>query len=82
MFGTDADKLSNYKVNAGSKNGGDFAEAAYWVLRKRCKTKSNLTLDGVNEVLDKLALCHSQHKPSMQYTIFGVIYFLYLLVEA
>lgn len=67
LFGIDAERLSNYKVTASTKNGGDFAEAAYWVLRKRCKTTSNLTIFDINEFLDKLAEYHGQHKPSKNY---------------
>lgn len=65
LYGTDADKLSNFKATTSSKKGNDFADVVYWILRKRCKATSNLTISDINNYLDDLAKFHGEHKPRM-----------------
>ncbi|XP_072899285.1 DNA ligase 4-like [Hemitrygon akajei] len=55
--GKDALKLLNYRAPSTSYGeAGDFAVIAYFVLKQRCPNKGTLTVCGVNEHLDSIAL--------------------------
>lgn len=43
---------------------GDFAEVAFFVLKKRCSEGRTLTVDQVNVHLDNLAFKHAARDPS------------------
>ncbi|XP_046858902.1 DNA ligase 4-like isoform X2 [Xenia sp. Carnegie-2017] len=61
----DAKKLLNYKApNHASKNAGDFATVAYFVLVNRCPEKGSLNIKQVNDLLTKLAMGNSERKKS------------------
>lgn len=53
----DAHKLLNYKAPAsGKQSGGDFAEVAYWILRRRPQGReSSMTIEQLNTILDNIA---------------------------
>ncbi|XP_054278931.1 LOW QUALITY PROTEIN: DNA ligase 4 [Macrosteles quadrilineatus] len=61
---TDALKLKNFRApkNAGD-SAGDFGDVAYWVLRSRCSTGRELSMDDVHRHLDNIALHHADRKP-------------------
>lgn len=62
--GSDAQKLIHFrkpKASAGGES-GDFAEVAYYVLRKYCPEKGNLSLLEVDEHLTSIAENHAAKK--------------------
>ncbi|GLG98951.1 DNA ligase 4 [Gryllus bimaculatus] len=53
----DAEKLLNYRAPKSSgSQAGDFADVAYWILKRKCPDKGNLTVENVNNYLDNIAL--------------------------
>ncbi|XP_054479774.1 DNA ligase 4 [Anoplopoma fimbria] len=55
--GPEANKLLNYRAPTTSQGeAGDFAGMAYFVLKKRCDDKGNLSIKEVNDFLDSVAI--------------------------
>ncbi|KAF2895633.1 hypothetical protein ILUMI_10543 [Ignelater luminosus] len=59
--GTEATRLTNSRTS-GAQN-KDFADAAYWVLRKYFLVDSKLSISDVNEYLDRIAENHGNNDP-------------------
>lgn len=43
---------------------GDFAEVAYWILKNRCSTGGELSIEDVNNHLNAVADRHAHNEPS------------------
>lgn len=55
--GPEANKLLNYRAPTTSQgDAGDFAGIAFFVLKKRCTNKGNLSIKEVNDFLDSVAI--------------------------
>lgn len=68
--GREATKLTNYKAPSSSQaTAADFADVAYYVLKSRCNNSGELTIQDVNDSLDKIASLHADRNQSMYYVI-------------
>ncbi|KAF5275361.1 hypothetical protein FQR65_LT04189 [Abscondita terminalis] len=60
--GRDAIRLTNFRSDD-SSNVKDFAESAYWVLRKHFIDSSEISILEVNQYLDRIASLHAENNP-------------------
>ncbi|XP_048509879.1 DNA ligase 4 isoform X2 [Athalia rosae] len=60
----DTHKLLHYKAPASGKQiGGDFAEVAYWILRRRLQgQESSMTIQQINAILDNIAIKNANNQ--------------------
>lgn len=66
--GHEATKLTNYKAPSSSQaTAADFADVAYFVLKSRCNNSGKLTIQDVNDSLDKIASLHADKNQCMYY---------------
>lgn len=64
--GPEANKLLNYRAPTTSQgDAGDFASVAYFVLKKRCTSKGNLSVQEVNDFLDSVAINNASKKKDL-----------------
>lgn len=64
LQGADANNLLKYnKISSNTKTENDFADVAFWILRKWCPKTSTLTIADVNGHLDQMAKKHAEHQP-------------------
>lgn len=60
--GGDAMRLTNFRLTD-SSSVKDFADSAYWVLRKHFMDSSNISILEVNQYLDSIASLHAGNNP-------------------
>eukprot|EP00066_Takifugu_rubripes_P003714 XP_003966508.1 PREDICTED: DNA ligase 4 [Takifugu rubripes] len=64
--GPEASKLLNYRApNISQGDAGDFASVAYFVLKKRCTSQGNLSVQEVNDFLDSVAINNASKKKDL-----------------
>lgn len=64
--GPEASKLLNYRAPTTSQgDAGDFASVAYFVLKKRCTSQGNLSVQEVNDFLDSVAINNASKKKDL-----------------
>ncbi|KAM9820546.1 DNA ligase 4 [Neosynchiropus ocellatus] len=64
--GPEANKLLNYRAPTTSQgDAGDFASMAYFVLKKRCTNRGNLSIKDVNDFLDSVAINNASKKKDL-----------------
>ncbi|CAN9497485.1 unnamed protein product [Ophioblennius macclurei] len=64
--GAEANKLLNYRApSASHADAGDFASVAYFVLKKRCNSRGNLSVRQVNDFLDSVAQHNAGRKKEL-----------------
>lgn len=66
ITGAEANRLLNFKEGSGKK-GSDFADVVFWIIKRRSANSSKLTIDDVNDYLNKLASHHSDNKPASKF---------------
>lgn len=67
----DAMQLSNFRTSA-TMSVRDFADAAYYVLRKYFTNSSDVTIEEVHKLLDAIADCNANNDPRKCFVIIKI----------
>ncbi|XP_034236101.1 DNA ligase 4-like isoform X2 [Thrips palmi] len=59
----EANKLLKFRSATAGNSAGDFADVAFWILKRICGAGGELTVDDVNGHLDKIASFNASGKP-------------------